>query len=174
LPVQRISVQAGLGYAYLFDERLADGLVLLEEAVQHVDRIDGFWRPTVLGWLSEGYLLAGRVDDAARISERARAIAPPNAPAVRAWMLRLAGEVAAHGKMIDVDRAAEHYREAAALAEVLELRLLHAHCHLGLGRLYRSAGDGRARAELSAALSAFRAMDTEFWPSVAESELRKI
>jgi tetratricopeptide (TPR) repeat protein len=172
-PVQRNVVLARLGYAYLFSERLADGLALLEEATQHVERIDRFWQPRLLGWLSEGYLLAGRVEDAARVAERAHAITPANAAGVRAWMMRLAGEVASYGDHVDVEGAAGHYRESAALAEALEMRLLRAHCHLGLGRLYRSAGDSRARAELGAAADAFRAMGVAFWRSIAESELLK-
>jgi tetratricopeptide (TPR) repeat protein len=171
-PVQRIALLARLGYAYAFNGPLADGLALLEEASQQVDRIDRFWQPRLLGWLSEGYLLAGRVEDAARVAERARKLTPRNAPGVRAWMLRLAGEVTSPGAHVDVERAAGHYREAAALAEALELRLLRAHCHLGLGRLYRLAGDPRARAELSSAVDGFRAMGVAYWLSIAESERR--
>jgi len=171
-PVQRISARARLGYAYLRDDRRGEGLALLEDAVQEIDRVDGFWRPRVLGWLSEGHLLGGRVDEAARIAERAMAITPPNARSVRAWMLRLAADIASHPSQADEDRAAGLYREAATLADALELRLLRAHCHLGLGRLYRSAGDARAKGELSEAIGAFRAMDTAYWRSIAESELR--
>ena len=39
-----------------------------------------------------------------------------------------------------------HYREALALAEPRGMRPLVAHCHLGLGKLYRRTGDG-AKAE---------------------------
>jgi len=170
-PVQRVSTLARLGYAYVQSGRLADGLALLEGVAPHVDRIDGFWRPTMLGWLGEGYLRAGRVEDAARVADRAQALAPGNAPSVRASMLRLAAEVASHGAPVDVARAAGLYREAAALAEALDLRLLRAHCHLGHGRLYRSVGDPRGRAELSAAVDAFRSMGVAHWLSIAESEL---
>ena len=170
-PVQRVSALARLGYAYVRTGRLVDGLGLLEGAAQHVDRIDGYWRPTLLGWLSEGYLLAGRVEDAARVADRAQTLTPGNAPSVRASMLRLAAEVASHSAQVDVDRAAGLYREAAALADALDLRLLRAHCHLGLGRLYRSAGDPRGRVELSAAVDAFRSMGVAYLLSIAESEL---
>ena len=39
----------------------------------------------------------------------------------------------------DVDEAEARYREALALAEELEMRPLQAHCHLGLGKLYRKS-----------------------------------
>ncbi len=168
-PVQRLAVLARLGYAYLFTGRLADGLVLLEEAATHVDRVDSFWRPLFLCWLGEGYLVGGRVDDAARAAERARALSPDNMPGTRAWTAWLAGEIAWHGAR--TERAAEHYRDAAASADRLELRVLRARCHLSLGRLQRAAGDPRARAELRAAMDAFRAMGSRYWLSTAESEV---
>ena len=42
--------------------------------------------------------------------------------------------------------AEEHYRQALARADELGMRPLVAHCHLGLGKLYRRTGDG-AKAE---------------------------
>lgn len=171
-PVQRITVLARLGYAYAFSDRLVEGLALLEEAAQHIDRIDGFWRPRILGWLSETYLRAGRVEDASRVAERAAAMTPANAPIARAWTLRLAGHVASHGEHVDLERAARLYEDAAALADTLDLGLLRARCALGLGQLYRSAGDSRAREHLSAAADAFRTMELTYWLSIAESELR--
>jgi tetratricopeptide (TPR) repeat protein len=171
-PVQRITVLARLGYAYAFSDRPVEGLALLEEGAQHIDRIDGFWRPRILGWLGETYLKAGRVKDASRVAERAAAITPPNAPIARAWTMRLAGDVASHGEHVDVERAARLYEDAAALADTLDLGFLLARCALGLGQLYRSAGDPRAREHLSAATDAFRAMDLAYWLSLAESELR--
>ena len=173
-PLQRIAAQGRLGYAYLFSQRLADGLALLEEAAQHVDRIDGFWRPELLGWLSEGYLLSGRVGDAAREAERAMAITPRNAPGVRAWMLRLAGDVASHGDHIEAERAAGYYRDAASLAEALELRLVRAHCDLGLGKLYRRTGKReQAREHLTTAATMYREMGMRFWLEQAEAEQRR-
>ena len=172
-PVQRITVLARLGYADSCNDRLGEGLAQLEAAVQHIDRIDAFWRPRVLGWLSETYLRAGRVEDASRVAERAAAMTPPNAPIARAWTTRLAAQVASHGEHVDVERGARLYEDAAALADALDLGFLRARCALGLGQLYRSAGDPRARAHLSVAADAFRAMDLAFWLSIAESELRE-
>lgn len=170
----RVAIEARLGSAYALSGRLAEGLSLLEDAARHVDRVDGFWRPRLLGWLAEAYLLDGRVDDAARIAEHAAGITPPNAPISRAWTIRLAAEVASHGASSERHRAIEHYRDAAELAETLELRLVRAHCHLGLGRLYRMAGDARAREELSSAIDAFDAMGVAYWRATAESEALKL
>jgi hypothetical protein len=52
------------------------------------------------------------------------------------------------------------------------MRPLQAHCHLGLGKLYRRAGRAdRARIELTAAVEMLRAMDVTFWLPEAETEL---
>ena len=62
-----------------------------------------------------------------------------------------------------------------ALAGELGMRPLLAHCHLGLGTLYRRAGRPEpARAELSAAIELFRSMEMTFWLPQAEAELAKV
>jgi hypothetical protein len=44
------------------------------------------------------------------------------------------------------------------------MRPLAAHCHLGLGTLYREIGRGdQAQAELTTAAELYRAMETTFW-----------
>ena len=42
---------------------------------------------------------------------------------------------------LDIGKAENHYRQALALAEELGMRPLIAHCHVGLGKLYRRTGD---------------------------------
>ena len=52
------------------------------------------------------------------------------------------------------------------------MRPLQAHCHLGLGTLYRQMGRGEeARAALAAAIALYRSMDMTFWLPQAEAEL---
>ena len=57
-----------------------------------------------------------------------------------AWALRILGEIAAGREPPDPRHADGHYREALALAGELGMRPLVAHCHLGLGKLYRRTG----------------------------------
>jgi hypothetical protein len=58
------------------------------------------------------------------------------------------------------------------LADELGMRPLTAHCHLGLGTLYARTGHlEQARAELTAAMALYRAMDMTFWLSRAEAVL---
>ena len=67
------------------------------------------------------------------------------------------------------------YREALTLAEVLDMRPLQAHCHLGLGTLYAKTGQReQARTELSAAIDLYRAMDMPFWLPQTEAALAQV
>ena len=55
------------------------------------------------------------------------------------------------------------------------MRPLVAHCHRGLGMLYHNIGRREpARAELSAAIALYRAMDMTFWLPQAESALAQV
>jgi hypothetical protein len=70
-----------------------------------------------------------------------------------------------------VATAAAHYGAALALASELEMRPLVAHCHRGLGRLYRHAGDGpRGREHLTTATVLYREMGMGLWLEKAEAE----
>ena len=52
------------------------------------------------------------------------------------------------------------------------MRPLQAHCHRGLGTLYaRSGQQEQARAELSAAMALYHAMDMTFWLPHTEAAL---
>ena len=63
-------------------------------------------------------------------------------------------------------------RQALVLAEELGMRPLQAHCHRGLGTLYRQTGRGaQARAALAIAITLYRAMDMTFWLPQAEAAL---
>ncbi|HXH13801.1 MAG TPA: hypothetical protein VNP04_29030 [Alphaproteobacteria bacterium] len=55
------------------------------------------------------------------------------------------------------------------------MRPLLAHCHHGLGALYAKSGrHEQARAELSAAIELYRAMEMTFWLPQAEALLAQI
>ena len=55
------------------------------------------------------------------------------------------------------------------------MRPLQAHCHRGLGTLYATIGQReQARAELSAAIALYRAMDMTFWLPQAEAALAQV
>jgi hypothetical protein len=66
-----------------------------------------------------------------------------------AWVLRLLGELAGQADVPDVEAAEEHYSGALARATELGMRPLVAHCHLGLGTLYRRMDKGRRPRSIS-------------------------
>lgn len=58
-----------------------------------------------------------------------------------------------------------------AQAEELGMRPFVAHCHLGLGTLYRRTGKSQqAREHLTTAAAMYREMDMPFWLEKAEAE----
>jgi predicted protein tyrosine phosphatase len=90
----------------------------------------------------------------------------------QSYALRLLGDIAARREPPESALAEAHYQQALALAEELDMRLLVAHCHLGLGMLSLKTGRGeQARAELSAAIALYRPMDMIFWLPQAEATL---
>ncbi len=81
-----------------------------------------------------------------------------------AWALRLLGEIASHHARPDVGTAAAHYGAAMTLASELEMRPLVAHCHLGLGRLYRRTGEReQAQEHLTTARAMYGEMGMTYW-----------
>ena len=129
-----------------------------------------------VGYVSEAYLLAGRMQEAVQLAGRALDLARAHKErGHEAWALRLLGEIAAHQDPLEIEPAAHHYRQALALAEELGMRPLVAHCHLGLGTLYAGTGQReQARTELSTAIEMYRAMEMTFWLPQAEVALAQV
>jgi len=85
------------------------------------------------------------------------------------------GNVRADASSPDGQEAEETYREALALAEPRGMRPLVAHCHLGLGRLYRRMGKReQAQEHFTTATAMYREMDMRFWLEQAEAEVREL
>jgi tetratricopeptide (TPR) repeat protein len=170
-------VASSLGVAFALSGRVAEGLPLLEQAVEQAASI-GFIPhvSTALAALSEGYLLAGRPDDALPLAQRALELARQhNERGHQAWVLRLLGKIAVHRAPAEVEPAEDHYRQALALAEELGMRPLQAHCHHGLGTLYTKTGrQEQARAALATAIELYRAMEMTFWLPQGEASLAEV
>jgi len=158
-----------LGYAYVLLRRLPEALPLLERAI---DR--GTDASRRLARLSVGYVNAGRLDDAVATAQRALAVGiDAGEPGSEAHALQVLGEVLSYGDRPDTASAAGHYQRALALAEPRGMRPLIAHCHLGLGKLYRQTGKrDLAQEHLNIAAPMYREMDMRFYLEQAEAELR--
>jgi len=170
VPIFFSPVASMLGLTYALAGRHAKALPLLAEAVE--ERARSWTHSLPFACLGEGHLLAGRTAEAGQ--EATRVLEPARVRGergVEAWTLRLLGEVTAHSDPPDTREAERWYREASALAEPRGMGPLVAHCHLGLGKLYRRTGD-RAKAEvhLARAKAMYREMAMSFWLEKAEAD----
>ncbi len=155
----------------------SDSLSRLAEAEQllECDTAQGF--VITHGWachaLGRAFLHLGRLTEAQRLANRASA-SLVRQPGFAAHARHLLGDIAAHADRFDADRAEAHYREALALAGELGMRPVVAHCHLGLGKLYRRTGrHEQAREHLTTATTMYREMDMRFWLEQAEAAMRE-
>jgi tetratricopeptide (TPR) repeat protein len=144
---------------------------LLEEGQQAFES----FQARIVAQMGEACLLADRFDDAVTFAGRALRLARERGQrGYEAWALHLLGEIAAHPGALNSGDSEGHYRAALALAEELGMRPLVAHCHLGLGKLYRRT-DQRALAQkhLTTATTMYREMDMRSWLAQAEAEIRQ-
>jgi class 3 adenylate cyclase/tetratricopeptide (TPR) repeat protein len=177
LPRYPHQMAAALGAAYTLAGRLADAVPLLAQAVEQsaaMERLDDAARCSLS--LGEAQLLAGHLEEAYALAERALALACEHQErGHQAYTLRLLGEISARRNPPERDQADDYYRQALALADELGMRPLAAHSHLGLGTLYaRRDQRALARAELSAAIDLYRAMEMTFWLPQAEAALAQV
>jgi predicted ATPase/class 3 adenylate cyclase len=170
-------IASHLGAAYALSGRVAEGLPLLEQAVERAASMRFMALvSTGLVALSEGYLLAGRSEDAIALAERALELCREHKErGHEAWALRLLGEIHSHRDPPEIEPAETHYQQALALAEGLGMRPLQAHCHLGLGTLHAKIGRAeQAHSELSIAIELYCAMEMTFWLPQAEAALAQV
>jgi tetratricopeptide (TPR) repeat protein len=169
---------SGLGYAYALSGRLSEALPLLEETVRSEVSISamGLGLAVRMSRLAEAYLRAGRVDEAQRHARSAVELSKKHHErANEANALRVLAEITALGDSGDATSAGKQYADSLALGEELGMRPLVAHCHLGLGKLYRRFGTRQqAEEHLTLALTMYREMDIRFWPEQAEAELQEL
>jgi len=92
-----------------------------------------------------------------------------------AHALYVLGDIESHPDRFDAETAEAKYREALALAEPRGMRPLVAHCHLGLGKLYRRTGNReQAQEHLTTATTMYREMGMRFYLEQAESEATEL
>jgi tetratricopeptide (TPR) repeat protein len=166
-----------LGRAYALSGQLAEAIPLLEEAVERAAamarRVDqALWS----AHLSEGYLTAGRIQDARHHAISAAELARRHGErGNEAHVLRVSAGIVSSSEAPEIVAAKDSYDAAAALATELGMRPLVAHCHLGLGKLYRRTGRRQEGQEhLATAVTMYREMDMRFYLEQAEAEVREL
>jgi tetratricopeptide (TPR) repeat protein len=165
-----------LGSAYARSQRVVEGLPLLHQALKEMEALGiGGYHSLLVVDLGEACFLADRLDEAHAAASRALSLARSRGErGHEAWALRLLGDIAARREPAGVDEAETYYRDACTLANELGMRPLMAHCHFGLGKLYRCMADGaKGQEHLAAAVLMYREMDMGFWLAQAEGALRE-
>ena len=161
-------VLAQIGEASEALNRVREGEELLEHQVAGGIVAHRSWAYHAVG---RACLLLGRLDEARRLGDRALE-SSRRQPGFAAHALRLLGDIATHPDRFDPESSAADYREALALAQLHGMRPVVAHCHLGLGNLYRRASQPQhARENLTTAMTMYREMDMGFWLEQGKAEM---
>jgi class 3 adenylate cyclase/tetratricopeptide (TPR) repeat protein len=169
-------VTGPLGHVYALSGRVPEGLSLLHQALEGMESMGrGAYHSLILLQLGEGCVLAGRFPEALASVERAlRLTRERGERGYEALALRLLGEISSHGDAGEVETVAGRYESALALADALGIRPLVAHCHFGLGKLYRRTGDHQqAQEHLTTATTMYCEMEMRFWLKKAEAEMSR-
>lgn len=162
-----------LGHVYALSERVEEGVSLLQQAITDYEFMGTEHHFSIsVVQLGDAYLLAARVKDARACADRAMMVAGRRGErGFEAWALRLLGDIASRQDSFDGIAAETHYRAAMARASELGMRPLAAHCHLGVGKLYRSTGKSElAHEHLSTAAAMYREMNMRFWLERMQAE----
>ncbi len=169
-------VTALMGYVYAWSGRVGEGVSWLQQALMAYESsgMEHFYSISVVQ-LGEAYLLAARVEDAHACADRAVRLARRRGErGFEAWALRLLGDIASRQDRPDVVAAEAHYGAAMALTSELGMHPLAAHCHLGIGKLYRRPGKReQGRKHLTTATAMYREMNMSFWLQKAEAEIHQ-
>jgi tetratricopeptide (TPR) repeat protein len=153
-------------------------LDLLREGEQSLERLSAraelfHNRHRLIEFLGRTNLLLGRLDAARDLAERAVTLSSRQ-PGFAAYASHLLGDIATHPDQFDSARGEIHYREALSVATSHAMRPLVAHCHLGLGKLYRRTGKReQAQEHLTTATTMYREMGMTYWLEQADTEMRE-
>jgi class 3 adenylate cyclase/tetratricopeptide (TPR) repeat protein len=159
-------IASTLGYAKALVGRTSEALPLLQDGIEQAAS-KSQWRfyPLHVAYLSEACRLSDRIDDALRTATQALDSARDyKARGQEAWAHWNLGELVLHHNPPNAEKAEDSYHRALMLADELGMRPLVAHCHVGLGRLYRREGKRQNTDEhLARAIAIYRDTGMSFW-----------
>jgi tetratricopeptide (TPR) repeat protein len=163
-------VTVSLGNAYAAAGRVGEAMSLLELTNE---RARNSWTRVQL---AHGYLLVGKLEEATSVASRVlESSLTQGYRGYTALSLYVLAESNFHKILPDMGKAEDHYDRAMALANELRMRPLVAHCHVGLGKLYRRIGDPQqAKMHLANGVAMMREMEMGLWLEKAEAELKEL
>jgi class 3 adenylate cyclase len=169
-------VAAALGYAYAVAGRRGEAMTLLTLANERAKAVGMVWRSLTGAQLIQGFLLIGKRQEAALLASRALESSRRHSQRSReALALYVQGEIASAANPVDFENAEGSFRAANIISDELKMRPLLAHCNVGLGKLYRRAGDLRlAKEHLNDGVAMMRQMGMGLWLERAEAELKEL
>jgi class 3 adenylate cyclase/tetratricopeptide (TPR) repeat protein len=174
--LMRAQTPSRVGAVYVQSGRVEEGAALLREAVAALQaRPEDTRYPKVLLLLADACLVTGDLYEARASAERALELTRAQGQrGDEAEAHHLLGAISSRPEALDLGAADGHLQAALAQASVLGMRPLVAHCHLGLGKLYRRTGKReQAQEHLATATTMYREMDMRFWLEQAETEMRE-
>jgi tetratricopeptide (TPR) repeat protein len=140
------AIAEDLGLAYVWSDRTDDAVKLLEWALERGVRLRA-GHAVRLAYLGEGYLRAGREQEARSAASTALDVARTYGQrGYEVWALRLHAEIAAQFESREAERTLALYQQAISLAGNLGMGPLVARCLLGLSRVQERRGDGTGSA----------------------------
>ena len=171
LGVITAAVGSRLGAAYAHAGRLDEALKLLRASASVGSRAPNTRSSAFACLLGEACLLSGNIDEArlqaTTALEAAQALHQRGDEAAARWLLGLTTPSLVEAELF--------LSGALSLGSELAMRPLVAHCHLGLGKLYRRTGKREQASEhLTAATTMYREMGMTYWLQKAEVEMRDL
>jgi DNA-binding NtrC family response regulator/tetratricopeptide (TPR) repeat protein len=165
-----LPIVSELGCAYALSGRPSEAVSLFRNTRESTSgQLRG--EALLVSGLGTAYLLLGQLSDARKAADEALELARRRSErGVEAWILRLLGEIHL-GQEAELAHAEAAYTAAMDRAVELGMRPVVAHCHLGLGKLYRRTGKReQAQEHLTTATTMYREIDMRFWLGQAEKE----
>jgi tetratricopeptide (TPR) repeat protein len=169
-----LSVPSGgaMATAYALTGRVADSREILEQArALALSMKMGGWHPLWLMLLAEAFAAAQWNEDAAELAKTVLDVASgQGAQGYQAYALRTLGDATR-----EAEESAAYYLQSIQLADRLGQGPLVAHCHLGLGKLYRRTGKPeQSRDHLTTATTMYREMGMTYWLEQAATEMKEL
>jgi class 3 adenylate cyclase len=165
-----LRVAVALGNAFAATGRVGEAMPLLEFTNERARNSQARVQ------LAEGYLLVGKLEEANLVANQVLdSSLTQGYRGHAARSLYVLAESLLHADVRDMAKAEDHYDRAMALANELRMRPLVAHCHVGLGKLYRRIGNTQqARTHLTDGVGMMREMQMGVWLERAETELKQL
>jgi len=165
-----LRVEVALGNALAATGRVGEAMPLLEFTNE---RARSSW---IRAQLAHGYLLVGKLEEANSVANQVLdSSLTQGYRGHAARSLYVLAESLLHGDVAAMVKAEDHYDRAMALANELRMRPLVAHCHIGLGKLYRRTGDyEKAKTQFANGVAMMREMKMGLWLQKAEAELKEL